>query len=163
MDHFRVLIVDDSLVIRSLLTDVLGKDRAISIVAAVSSTSAATAILEEHQVDVVTLDVEMPGVSGLHYLPTLKQLDIPVIMLSSGAIEGAELRGLALLLGAAACFNKANALREAPKLIKLVKAAANRRVNIDKADAAARASAKEKSKGLAEALGVRSEWELLRN
>lgn len=161
MEHFRVLIVDDSLVIRSLLTDVLSGDREVTIVAAVASAEAATAVLDEHQVDVVTLDVEMPGISGLEYLPTLSRFNIPVVLLSGHAVEGSDLRGSALMLGADACFNKARAVSDGAKLIELVKSVARRQVSIGKADARSLARVQNAAKKAADELGVRADWHIL--
>lgn len=158
MEHFRVLVVDDSLVIRGLLTNVLSTDKEIKVVGAASSAEEAAIFLGKQQVDVVTLDVEMPGTSGLQFLPALRKLDLPVILLSGHAAEGSDMRGTALLLGAAACFNKAHAVRDADKLIALVKAAGRRRVTIDSVDAHSLAHAKDEAARATIALGVRSEW-----
>ena len=161
MEHFRVLVVDDSLVIRGLLTNVLSADKDIKVVGAVCSAEEAANFLEKQEVDVVTLDVEMPGTSGLQYLPALRRLGLPVILLSGHAAEGADMRGTALLLGAAACFNKAHAVRDADKLIALVKAAGRHRVVIDSVDAHSLAHAKEEAAKAASVLGVRGEWNAL--
>lgn len=161
MEHFRVLIVDDSLVIRGLLSKILASDKQIEVVDAVCSAEEASLFLEKQQVDVVTLDVEMPGTNGLQYLPTLCRLNLPVILLSGHAAEGADMRGTALMLGATACFNKANAVRDADKLIALVKAACRHRVKIDSLDANCLAHAKEEAARAANELGVRPEWKAL--
>jgi hypothetical protein len=55
-------------------------------------------------------------------------------MLSSYAARGEELRAQALLMGASGCFNKANAVREKDRLIKLVKDAAHREARLDRED-----------------------------
>jgi len=125
----NLLIVDDSLVIRAMMTDVLQKDRDINIVGAAASCAEAGKILSQTLVDVVTLDVEMPGVSGLDYLDTLVRRGIPVVMLSGQTGEGSQDRATALAKGAVACFDKANAVRQSSDLIRMVKDAANSKVN----------------------------------
>jgi len=82
--HIRVSLVDDSPSFAACSPIFWEGDPSISIIAAVASAEEATSILDCNQVDVVRWDVEMPGVSGLHYLPSSAAARIPVI-LSSGA------------------------------------------------------------------------------
>lgn len=133
----NVLIVDDSLVIRGVLTGLFEKDPGLNIAGAAASVEEADAIIASKQVDVVTLDINMPGTNGLAYLLTLKKRRIPAVMLSGSTAEGSEVRAGALLLGAAACFNKADAVKHGPALIQLVKAAALHEVKLSHADTAA--------------------------
>ena len=132
----NVLIVDDSLVIRAMLSDLLDKDRRLNVVGSAASAKEASEILRERHVDVVTLDIDMPGTSGLDYLQTLKAQHIPAVMLSGSTAEGSETRIGALMLGAAACFNKADAVKNATALIQLIKAAALHEVKLSRTDAA---------------------------
>ena len=134
MDHFRVLIVDDSLVIRGLLAKILDEDAEIEVAAAVSSAESAEKILRSEAIDVVTLDEEMPITSGIEFLPTMRRFKIPTILLSGRATVGSDLRGSALLLGATACFDKADAARGSAFLIQLVKSAGRGEVVLDAAD-----------------------------
>jgi two-component system, chemotaxis family, protein-glutamate methylesterase/glutaminase len=85
MRKARVLIVDDSVVIRRLLTDILSAEPDIEVVGAVGSHSLALAKIQQAAPDVVTLDVEMPGMSGLDLLVEIRKLAprLPVIMFSS--------------------------------------------------------------------------------
>ena len=134
----RVLVVDDSVTIRAMMRQVLESDPEIRIAGMAGSAAEAEALLDETLVDVITLDVEMPGRSGLEYLEDLHaRRPTPVIMLSSYTARGEELRAQALLLGAAGCFNKANAVREKDRLLKLVKDAAHREARLDREDAQA--------------------------
>lgn len=134
----RVLVVDDSVTIRAMMRQVLESDSEIRIAGMAGSADEAERLLDETLVDVITLDVEMPGRSGLDYLQDLRRRrPTPVIMLSSYTARGEELRAQALLLGAAGCFNKANAVREKDRLIKLVKDAAHRESRLDREDVAA--------------------------
>ncbi|WP_340317566.1 response regulator [Rhizorhabdus argentea] len=127
MAPINVLIVDDSLVIRAMMTGVLEKDKGLAVVGAASCASEAARILSETIVDVVTLDIEMPGTSGLEYLQTLTRKRIPVVMLSGHTADGSGAREQALERGAYACFDKANAVRDAGQLLKLIKEAAQHR------------------------------------
>lgn len=134
----RVLVVDDSVTIRAMMRQVLESDPEIRIAGLAASADEADRMLEDNLVDVVTLDVEMPGRSGLDYLRDLrKRRPTPVIMLSSYTARGEEMRAQALLDGAVGCFNKANAVREKDRLIRLVKDAAHREARLDRDDAAA--------------------------
>jgi two-component system chemotaxis response regulator CheB len=134
----RVLVVDDSVTIRAMMRQVLESDPEIRIAGLAASADEADRILDDNLVDVITLDVEMPGRSGLDYLPDVRtRRQTPVIMLSSYTARGEEMRAQALLMGAVACFNKANAVRQRDKLIRLVKDAAHRESRLDREDVAA--------------------------
>lgn len=132
--RINILIVDDSLVIRGVLSGLFEKDRGLNVVGAAASVEEADVIIASKQVDVVTLDINMPGTNGLAYLLTLKKRRIPAVMLSGSTAEGSEVRAGALLLGAAACFNKADAVKDGATLIQLVKAAALHEVKLSRAD-----------------------------
>ena len=134
----RVLVVDDSVTIRAMMRQVLESDPEIRIAGMAGSADEADAILADNLVDVITLDVEMPGRSGLDYLEDIRaRSPTPVIMLSSYTARGEEMRAKALMLGAAGCFNKANAVREKARLIQLVKDAAHRESRLDREDSQA--------------------------
>jgi len=134
----RVLVVDDSLTIRAMMRQVLESDPEIRIAGMAASADEAEAMLEDSLVDVITLDVEMPGRSGLDFLRDLRaKRATPVIMLSSYTARGEEMRAQALLDGAVGCFNKANAVKEKERLLQLVKDAAHREARLDREDAAA--------------------------
>lgn len=81
----RVLIVDDSIVVRRLLTEILTGEPEIEVVGSAGSAAAAMAKLDQLRPDIVTLDVEMPGVSGLELLDQIRAKNprIPVIMFSA--------------------------------------------------------------------------------
>jgi len=127
MEQYRVLIVDDCVLVRDALAEVLRTDRRIHVAAMAGSVEQAADLLTQEAIDVVILDIEMPKTSGLEFLPTLLRLSIPAILLTNRAPES-EARRPAPLPGAAGCFDKARAVRDAPLLIGLVKAAARRRL-----------------------------------
>src|ERR1700761_1176034 len=81
----RVLIVDDSAVMRSLLRSVVGTDPCIEVAATASDGSAALRLLDSVAPDIVLLDVEMPVMDGLSTLKALKARNrsLPVIMCSA--------------------------------------------------------------------------------
>jgi two-component system chemotaxis response regulator CheB len=131
MTNARVLIVDDSLTMRALFSGVLERARGIDVVGMAANADEAREMMIALKPDVITLDVEMPGMSGLEFLEEImRERPTPVVMLSSLTQKGAETSFRALELGAVDCFPKPtsatleefNAL--APKLAALVTAAA---------------------------------------
>lgn len=122
----RTLVVDDSLTMQALISRTLSTDPSISVVGTASSAEEARAKIKELDPDVVTLDIEMPGMNGLDFLERLMRLrPTPVVMLSTLTSEGAEASIAALELGAFDCFDKLSLRREdeAIRLPGLVKAA----------------------------------------
>ena len=98
----RILLVDDSAVIRRLLTDVLSNDPALEVVDSAANGRIALAKLASVKPDIVILDVEMPEMDGLETLTELRkrQPRLPVIMFSSITERGAAVTLEALGLGA---------------------------------------------------------------
>jgi two-component system chemotaxis response regulator CheB len=130
MTNARVLIVDDSLTMRALFSGVLERARGIEVVGMAANADEAREMMIALKPDVITLDVEMPGMSGLEFLEEImRDRPTPVVMLSTLTQKGAETSFRALELGAVDCFPKPksatpdefNAL--APKLAALVVAA----------------------------------------
>ena len=97
----RVLIVDDSALMRRLLTDLLSSAPEIEIAGTARNGREAVIQAARLKPDVVTLDVEMPEVSGLEALPALLAVhEAPVVMVSALTQEGADVTLQALELGA---------------------------------------------------------------
>lgn len=97
----RVLIVDDSALVRQLLTDLLSADPGIEVVGAASDPLIAREKIRQLEPDVLTLDVEMPRMDGLTFLQNLMRLrPTPVVMVSSLTAAGAQVTLDALALGA---------------------------------------------------------------
>ncbi len=97
----RVLIVDDSALMRKVLQEILESVPEIEVVGKANDAPSALAMAEKLKPDVVTLDIQMPGQSGLEILPTLVgTLGLRVVMVSSLTHEGAEETIAALELGA---------------------------------------------------------------
>jgi two-component system chemotaxis response regulator CheB len=87
----RVLIVDDSALVRRTLSDVLSSDPEIEVIGAASDPFVASERIAEQLPDVITLDIEMPRMDGLTFLRTImEQHPIPVVICSSLAEEGAQ-------------------------------------------------------------------------
>ncbi|MEW5814619.1 MAG: chemotaxis response regulator protein-glutamate methylesterase [Spirochaetota bacterium] len=85
----KVMIVDDSAVVRQTLSDILSSDAGIEVVATASDPVIAAKKLEKIRPDVIILDIEMPRMDGLTFLRTLmKEHPLPVIICSSKAEDG---------------------------------------------------------------------------
>ncbi len=99
--RIRVLIVDDSALVRQILTEMLARDPGIEVVGAAGDAHIAREKIKQLNPDVLTLDVEMPRMDGLTFLRNLMRLrPMPVVMVSSLAEHGAEVTLDALALGA---------------------------------------------------------------
>lgn len=97
----RVLIVDDSALMRSLLGKIINRQPDMVAVGAACDAAVARAMIRTLNPDVLTLDVEMPGLSGLDFLEKLMRLrPMPVVMVSTTTQQGAEASLRALALGA---------------------------------------------------------------
>lgn len=97
----KVLVVDDSALIRRLLSEIIRSDPALHLIGTASDAYVARDLVNQYQPDVITLDVEMPGVDGLTFLEKLmKARPTPVIMISSLTEQGADVTLRALELGA---------------------------------------------------------------
>lgn len=97
----RVLIVDDSALIRRLLTEMLSSDPGIAVIGAVPDPVMARERIKQTNPDVLTLDIEMPKMDGLAFLERLMALrPMPVVMVSSLTQKGADATLNALELGA---------------------------------------------------------------
>jgi len=131
----KVLIVDDSAVVRKLLTDIFSSDSEIEVVGTAVDAHAAREKIKRLNPDVLTLDVEMPKMDGITFLRNLMRLHpMPVIMVSTLTEKGASVTLDALSYGAIdfVCKPKidiGNTLGEySAELIRKVKDAANVRV-----------------------------------
>lgn len=101
MDKIKVLIVDDSSVIRSIVRAALSNDSAIEVVGEAEDPFEARELIKELNPDVLTLDVEMPKMDGITFLKNLMRLrPLPVVMLSTLTTKGADITLEALDIGA---------------------------------------------------------------
>ena len=101
LDEIRVLVVDDSAVIRSLIADSIGATPGMKVVGAACDGRQALEMLDSARPDVITLDIQMPNMDGLATLDAiLARRSLPVIMVSSLTKLGAEITLDALDRGA---------------------------------------------------------------
>ncbi|MBT7889061.1 MAG: chemotaxis response regulator protein-glutamate methylesterase [Deltaproteobacteria bacterium] len=107
MDKIKVLIVDDSAVVRQALERTLSSDREIEVIGSASDPYIAAKKMQQVRPDVITLDVEMPRMDGITFLQKLMaQHPIPVVICSSLADKGSETGIKALELGAVDIIHK---------------------------------------------------------
>jgi two-component system chemotaxis response regulator CheB len=153
----RVLIVDDSAVIRQLLSTLLSADPEIEVVGTASDPYIARDRIKALNPDVVTLDVEMPHMDGVTFLRKIMTLrPMPVIMVSTLTQAGAEITLEALEIGAVDFIAKpttdvANAMIDlAAELQAKVKSAAHAHVGARRLPTPARGARRERSVGSTE-------------
>lgn len=113
-DPFRVMVVDDSAVVRGLMSRWLNEDPKIEVVASAGNGLIALSRLERAHPDVVILDVEMPEMDGMEALPRIIKAapHVKVIMASTLTRRNAEISLLALKAGAADYVAKPQSSRE---------------------------------------------------
>lgn len=103
----RVLIVDDSAMVRKVLTIGLSADPRIEVMASASNAEAAWEIMQRDRPDVITLDVEMPRIDGLSFLRQfLPQMPVPTVMISSLTKAGCDVTMMAMEAGAVDVISK---------------------------------------------------------
>ena len=101
MKKIKVLIIDDSALVRQVLTEIFSSDREIEVVGAAQDPYIAREKIKQLNPDVLTLDVEMPRMDGVTFLRNLMRLHpLPVVMISSLTEKGADITLEALALGA---------------------------------------------------------------
>ncbi|VVD62787.1 chemotaxis response regulator protein-glutamate methylesterase [Pandoraea iniqua] len=100
-EPIKVLCVDDSALVRSLMTEIINAQPDMTVVATAPDPLVARDLIKQHNPDVLTLDVEMPRMDGLDFLEKLMRLrPMPVLMVSSLTERGSEVTLRALELGA---------------------------------------------------------------
>lgn len=135
MKKTRVMIIDDSALMRELLKSIFSQDPALEVVGAFTDPIAASSRIAALAPDVMTLDVEMPRMDGLSFLEELMRTrPMPVLMVSSLTERGCDVTLRALELGAIDFVTKPKldiargTVERADELIAKVKAAASARV-----------------------------------
>jgi two-component system chemotaxis response regulator CheB len=135
VQKIKVLCVDDSALIRSLMTEIINSQPDMMVCATAPDPLVARELIKQHNPDVLTLDVEMPRMDGLDFLEKLMRLrPMPVVMVSSLTERGSEITLRALELGAVDFVTKPKVgirdgmLDYSEKLADKVRAAARARV-----------------------------------
>ncbi|MCB5945299.1 chemotaxis response regulator protein-glutamate methylesterase [Acidocella sp. KAb 2-4] len=126
----KVLVVDDSATMRSLISATLRADPEIEVVGQAADPYEARQLIKQFSPDVVTLDIEMPNMDGLAFLDKIMRLrPTPVIMVSTLTQAGAEINLKALEIGAFDCVAKPSSYNpdSFEQLPEKVKAAAKSR------------------------------------
>lgn len=113
-DPVRVMVVDDSAVIRGLITRILDADPEVQVVASVSNGERAVERIGKTEIDVIILDIEMPVMDGLTALPKLMKADpdVKILMASTLTLRNADISMKALRLGATDYIPKPTATGE---------------------------------------------------
>ncbi|MDH3393988.1 MAG: response regulator, partial [Desulfobulbaceae bacterium] len=107
MSKIRVLVVDDSAVVRRVFSEELSRERDIEVVGAAPDPYVARDMIVKLKPDVITLDIEMPRMDGITFLRKLmKYFPIPVIIVSSLTTEGGVLAMEAMDIGAVDVISK---------------------------------------------------------
>ena len=148
MAKTRVVVVDDSALVRSLLTEIINRQPDMQCIGAASDPYAAREMIRNLNPDVITLDVEMPRMDGIDFLSKLMRLrPMPVVMVSTLTERGAEVTLQALELGAVDFVAKpkigvADGLKQlADEITDKVRTASKARVSKPQAPSAAAAAA----------------------
>ncbi|HKX41074.1 MAG TPA: response regulator, partial [Burkholderiaceae bacterium] len=101
MAKTRVVVVDDSALVRSLLAEIINRQNDMQCIGAAADPLVAREMIRNLNPDVITLDVEMPRMDGIDFLGKLMRLrPMPVVMVSTLTERGAEVTMRALELGA---------------------------------------------------------------
>src|SRR6266404_1661113 len=124
MTRIRILVVDDSAIIRKLLCDALSKDPELEVIASAGDGRIALAKIAQLHPDIITLDVEMPVMNGLETLVELRKLypKIPVIMFSTLTERGASATLDALAMGASDYATKPSNTGSPAEAIEVIRA-----------------------------------------
>lgn len=126
----RVVIVEDSPTMRAILMSRLSAEHDISVVATARDAAEGRELIREFDPDVVTLDIEMPGMNGLDFLEKLMLLrPTPVIIVSGATQAGNDVTARALALGAVDCYSKCDQtgglpMQDGGRLANLIREAA---------------------------------------
>lgn len=134
----KILIVDDSAFMRNMLTDILKTDEEIRVVGHAENGKEALEKIPILKPDVITLDIEMPIMDGISTLEKIiRDHSIPVVMISSLTVEGANLTVKALEIGAIDFFPKPKNIfslsgnKTKMEIIKKVKMASKSKMNLN--------------------------------
>lgn len=122
MRSIRVLVIDDSLTIRGILESLLERHADLELAGLASDVEEAKLHLKDHQPDVITLDLALPGVDGMAFLAELAgRPHAPVVVVSSSTQDKSEQAIAAVKSGAIACFDKSRLVNDADRFVKVLR------------------------------------------
>lgn len=129
MRTIRVLVIDDSLTIRGILESIVEGHSDLALAGLAADVEEAKLLLKEHQPDVITLDLALPGVDGMAFLEEMaKGPHAPVVVVSSSTQDKSEKARAAIKAGAFACFDKARLVQDSARFVKVLRKAADERL-----------------------------------
>jgi chemotaxis response regulator CheB len=121
MVHVRLLVIDDSATVRAMVEEIVEAEPGNKVVGVAGTVEAARLLLPELKPNLITLDLNMPGIGGLAFLDELAGYrHAPVIVLSSSTIAGSAAHDDALARGADACFDKNRIVADAGQFRRLM-------------------------------------------
>jgi two-component system chemotaxis response regulator CheB len=123
MSHIRVMAIDDSALTREVIGLLLAGDGEIQLAASADSAGQAIVVLRTSDIDVITLDLELPDMDGLDLLSRFTAQDACGVVVVSGDPRKHE---RALELGATACFEKLHLMNERGNFLEAIRQAAGR-------------------------------------
>lgn len=123
MTGVRVLIVDDSLTIRAMLEQIISGDAGCEVVGLAADAAAALPLMTSSGANVMTLDLNMPGIDGLQFLRHIADAKHPPVLIVSSTPQPGSCPA-ARKVGAVAWFDKAVLLADVPRFLRKLKQAA---------------------------------------
>lgn len=122
MASVRLLVIDDSATIRAMVEQIIEEDPDCQVLGMANSVDAARRLLAGLRPNIITLDLNLPGMSGMEFLDELSgQKHAPIVVLSSSSQSGSQIAAEALARGAYACFDKNKVVSEADRFRRLLK------------------------------------------
>jgi two-component system chemotaxis response regulator CheB len=128
MERVRLLVIDDSATVRAMVEQIVDCDKECHVIGVAADVPTARRLLLDLCPNLITLDLNMPGIDGLTFLDELsRQPHAPIIVLSSNTDAGGAETKEAISRGADACFDKRRVIAEAPRFRRLLKSVVERR------------------------------------
>mgnify|MGYP000008804195 CR=1 FL=1 len=118
----RAVVVDDSRLMRQMIVTALQAEGRITVVGEAADTAQARTLIRELDPDVITLDVEMPGMNGIEFLKKIMEhRPMPVVMVSTLTAAGTDVSLAALHLGAVDAIQKPAGREDLPRFARALR------------------------------------------